>query len=107
MLPSRHQSPSGSAVLQRHFGLVPHLATGWQPAMFTEERPMLLPLPVDPSRYYHYGERTVHLDGCVGVEAGPPGWIGRRNNCCRAEVRESGEVVEETLFRFLATVCRD
>src|SRR6202035_2041127 len=51
-------------------------------AMFTEERPALLPLPVEPFRYYQYGERTVHLDGCVEVEAAyysaPPGWIGRR-----------------------------
>ena len=51
-------------------------------AMFAEEKPALLPLPVDPFRYYQYGERTVHLDGCVEVEAAfysaPPGWIGRR-----------------------------
>jgi transposase len=51
-------------------------------AMFAEERPALRPLPVEPFRYYHYGERTVHLDGCVEVEAAyysaPPGWIGRR-----------------------------
>ncbi len=51
-------------------------------AMFAEERPALLPLPLEPFRYYHYGERTVHLDGCVEVEAAyygaPPGWIGRR-----------------------------
>jgi len=50
-------------------------------AMFAEERPALLPLPVEPFRYYQYGERTVHLDGCVEVEAAyygaPPGWIGR------------------------------
>ncbi len=50
-------------------------------AMFTEERPTLLPLPVEPFRYYRYGTRTVHLDGCVEVErayyAAPPGWIGR------------------------------
>jgi transposase len=50
--------------------------------MFAEERPALLPLPVEPFRYYQYGERTVHLDGCVEVEAAyygaPPGWIGRR-----------------------------
>ena len=42
---------------------------------------MLLPLPVEPFRYYQYGERVVHLDGCVEVEAAyyglPPGWIGR------------------------------
>ena len=51
-------------------------------AMFAEERPLLLPLPLEPFRYYQYGERTVHLDGCVEVEAAyysaPPGWIGRR-----------------------------
>jgi transposase len=50
-------------------------------AMFAEERPALLPLPVEPFRYYQYGERTVHLDGCVEVDAAyygaPPGWIGR------------------------------
>ena len=50
--------------------------------MFAEERPALLPLPVEPFRYYQYGARTVHLDGCVEVEAAyygaPPGWIGRR-----------------------------
>jgi len=50
-------------------------------AMFAEERPALQPLPVEPFRYYQYGERTVHLDGCVEVEAAyygaPPGWIGR------------------------------
>jgi transposase len=49
--------------------------------MFAEERPFLLPLPIEPFRYYQYGERTVHLDGCVEVEAAyysaPPGWIGR------------------------------
>jgi len=50
--------------------------------MFAEEKPALLPLPVEPFRYYQYGERTVHLDGCVEVDAAyygaPPGWIGRR-----------------------------
>ncbi len=50
-------------------------------AMFAEERPALLPLPLEPFRYYQYGERTVHLDGCVEVDAAyygaPPGWIGR------------------------------
>jgi transposase len=50
-------------------------------AMFSEEKPSLLPLPVEPFRYYQYGERVVHLDGCVEVEAAyyglPPGWIGR------------------------------
>jgi transposase len=50
--------------------------------MFAEEKPALQPLPLEPFRYYQYGERTVHLDGCVEVEAAyysaPPGWIGRR-----------------------------
>lgn len=50
--------------------------------MFAEERPLLLPLPLEPFRYYQYGERTVHLDGCVEIEASyygvPPGWIGGR-----------------------------
>jgi hypothetical protein len=50
-------------------------------AMFAEERPALQPLPLEPFRYYQYGERTVHLDGCIEVEAAyygaPPGWIGR------------------------------
>src|SRR5216117_1367461 len=50
--------------------------------MFAEEQPALGPLPLEPFRYYRYGERTVHLDGCVEVDAAyygaPPGWIGRR-----------------------------
>jgi len=49
--------------------------------MFAEEKPFLQPLPIEPFRYYQYGERVVHLDGCVEVEAAyyglPPGWIGR------------------------------
>jgi len=39
------------------------------------------PLPIEPFRYYRFGVRTVHLDGCVEVDAAyysaPPGWIGR------------------------------
>ncbi len=53
-------------------------------AMFEEERPALGPLPLEPFRYYQYGRRSVHLDGCVEVAAAyysaPPGWIGRRVN---------------------------
>jgi transposase len=53
-------------------------------AMFAEEKPALLPLPIEPFRFYQYGQRTVHLDGCVEVEAAyygaPPGWIGRLVN---------------------------
>jgi len=50
--------------------------------MFAEEKPALLPLPIEPFRYYRFGERSVHLDGCVEVEAAyysaPPRWIGRK-----------------------------
>jgi transposase len=50
-------------------------------AMFAEERPALLPLPIEPFRFYQFGERGVNLDGCVEVDAAyysaPPGWIGR------------------------------
>src|SRR2546428_1207764 len=49
--------------------------------MFAEEKSALLPLPLEPFRYYQHGQRVVHLDGCVEVEAAyyglPPGWIGR------------------------------
>lgn len=51
-------------------------------AMFAEEKPTLKALPLEPFRYYQYGKRTVHLDGCVEVEAAyygaPPGWIGQQ-----------------------------
>jgi transposase len=51
-------------------------------AMFAEEKPFLQPLPLEPFRYYQHGQRVVHLDGCVEVEAAyyglPPGWIGRQ-----------------------------
>ena len=50
-------------------------------AMFAEEKPSLQRLPLEPFRYYQYGKRTVHLDGCVEVDAAyygaPPGWIAR------------------------------
>ncbi|MFZ0731852.1 MAG: IS21 family transposase [Candidatus Sulfotelmatobacter sp.] len=53
-------------------------------AMFAEEKPTLLPLPLEPFRYYQHGERGVNLDGCVEVNAAyyglPPGWIGREVN---------------------------
>jgi transposase len=52
--------------------------------MFAEEKPALLPLPLEPFRYYQYGRRVVHLDGCAEIEAAyyslPPGWIGRAVN---------------------------
>jgi transposase len=49
-------------------------------AMFAEERPALLPLPIEPFRYFEYGVRTVHLDGHVEIDGAyysvPPGHIG-------------------------------
>jgi len=49
--------------------------------MFTEEKPHLQVLPVEPFRYYEYGTRTVHLDGHVEVARAyysvPPGHVGR------------------------------
>jgi transposase len=74
-------------------------------AMFAEERPALGPLPIEPFRYYRFGERTVHLDGCVEVEAAyyglPPGWIGQRihvqwNNLhVRLLAPKTGELLRE------------
>src|SRR5438309_3691162 len=50
-------------------------------AMFAEEKPAMLPLPLEPFRYFQYGKRKVNLDGCVEVDAAyysaPPGWIGQ------------------------------
>ncbi len=50
--------------------------------MFAEERPALQPLPCQPFRYYEYGTRVVHLDGCVEVAAAyystPLGWMGKQ-----------------------------
>ena len=50
--------------------------------MFTEERPALGALPLEPFRYYCFGDRTVSLNGCVEVEGAyygaPPGWLGQR-----------------------------
>ena len=51
-------------------------------ARFVEEQPALGPLPLERFRYYQFGVRTVHLDGCVEVEAAyysaPPGWLTKR-----------------------------
>ena len=51
-------------------------------AMFDEEKPHLLALPAEPFRYYEYGKRTVHLDGCVEVQSAyyrcvPPARVGQ------------------------------
>jgi hypothetical protein len=49
--------------------------------MFAEEKPALVPPPIEPFRHYQFGDRRVNLDGCVEVDAAyhsaPPGWIGR------------------------------
>ena len=76
-------------------------------AMFAEERPWLQPLPIEPFRYYQHGTRTVHLDGCVEVEAAyygaPPGWITRRvqvqwdSHRVRLLNPETGELLREHL----------
>jgi transposase len=76
-------------------------------AMFAEEKSFLLPLPLEPFRYYQYGQRVVHLDGCVEVAAAyystPPGWIGRAVNVQWDEVQvrilhpHSNELLREHL----------
>jgi transposase len=51
-------------------------------AMFAEEQPALRALPLTPFRYYQYGTRVVHLDGCVEVDgayySAPPGYLGQQ-----------------------------
>ena len=74
-------------------------------AMFAEEKPYLLPLPIEPFRFFHRGQRTVHFDGCVEIEAAyygaPPGWIGRRipvqwdERCVRLLHPTTGELLRE------------
>lgn len=74
-------------------------------AMFAEERPALGPLPIEPFRYYEYGERTVNLDNCIEVKASyygaPPGWIGRKVQAqwndlyVRLVVPATGELLRE------------
>jgi transposase len=74
-------------------------------AMFAEEKPHLLALPVEPFRYYRYGKRTVHLDGHVEVDgayySAPPGNIGREllvqwdGRCVRLLDRRTSELLRE------------
>ena len=51
-------------------------------AMFEEERPFLLALPVTRFEYYRTGERTVHFDGFIEVDGAyyhaPPHYVGTR-----------------------------
>jgi hypothetical protein len=90
----RRSKDNGLRVLRKHKPTSNHWEARWADtrihgttkrqvaAMFAEEKPHLRPLPLEPFRCYQYGERAVHLDGCVEVEAAyysaPPGWIGRR-----------------------------
>ena len=77
--------------------------------MFAEERPHLRPLPVEPFRYYRFGERTVHLDGHVEVDgayySAPPGHIGRRLRVQWDDVRvrllslETGSLLREHILQ--------
>jgi len=76
-------------------------------AMFAEEKPALLPLPVEPFRFYQFGDRRVNLDGCVEVDAAyysaPPGWIGRNvkvqwdGRCVRVLDPRTGQLMREHL----------
>ena len=82
--------------------------------MFAEERAALQPLPLEPFRYYRFGVRTVHLDGCVEVEAAyystPPGWIGQRvhvqwtDGLVRLLVRRPGSSCASTSARRLVAL---
>lgn len=73
--------------------------------MYAEERPFRLALPVEPFRYYEWGERTVHLDGHVEVAGAyyeaPPGRIGSRipvqcdERCVRLLDPRSGQLLRE------------
>jgi transposase len=52
--------------------------------MFEEERSQLVPLPIEPFRFWNRGSRSVDLYGCVEVDAAyyaaPPGKLGRTVN---------------------------
>ncbi|HUJ83273.1 MAG TPA: IS21 family transposase, partial [Candidatus Acidoferrales bacterium] len=67
------------------------------------------PLPLEPFRYYQYGERKVNLDGCVEVNAAyysaPPGWIGQQvsvqwdDRSVRVLDPQSGQLLREHLVQ--------
>jgi transposase len=77
--------------------------------MFAEEQAALLPLPLEPFRYYEHGKRTVHLDGCVEVAGAyygtPPGWLGKQVNVqwdamhVRIIAPRTGELLREHLVQ--------
>jgi hypothetical protein len=78
----------------------------WRPCS-PKSGPRCSRLPLEPFRYYQYGERTVHLDGCVEVDAAyygaPPGWIGRQvqvqwdHRHVRLLIPQTGELLREHL----------
>jgi transposase len=90
-------------------------------AMFAEEKPALLPLPVEPFRHYEFGDRGVNLDGCVEVEAAyypdlrtSSGFLARSNYiwfACNTvfRIRPETRLVKTSpaflLARFLACCC--
>ncbi len=49
-----------------------------------EEQSTLRSLPIAPFRYYEYGSRVVHLDGCIEVASAyysvPPAWMSQQVN---------------------------
>ncbi len=51
-------------------------------AMFDEERPFLMPLPVTRFEYYRIFQRTVHFDGYIEVDSAyysaPPRYVGSK-----------------------------
>ena len=78
-------------------------------AMFAEEKPALQPLPIEPFRYYQYGERVVHLDvasrskrlstvcrqdgsvdssRCSGIICAFESWIPKPHELLREHVRQ-------------------
>ena len=72
--------------------------------MFAEERPALLPLPLEPFRYYQFGQPTVHLDGCVEVEAASYQPVAKvavfgRSQAALRKHRKLGKVAEATSGR--------
>ena len=56
----RHGASTKVAYLGPIFATVRHTTKRQVAAMFAEERPALLPLPVEPFRYYRFGTRPVH-----------------------------------------------
>jgi hypothetical protein len=57
--------------------------------MSAEAKPSLQALPLEPFRYYQYGERTVHLDGCVEVDVRALARSAYRRDVARASGPEA------------------